>query len=172
MCDIFLRLQVRAFRKNQRGPDIQSWQRFLIGQGLLAGGADGVFGNLTDAATRAFQQREGLVVDGVAGAQTLGRAQALGFELLRRLRDADVTPALTLEAKRLLALHRHEPYGSEYPFDVEGCRYVARLEQHYHEPGGPLRPWGYHPGISLFILVVTLGPAELVYDDADADEPA
>ncbi len=83
------------------------------------------------------------------------------------MRDAEVTPALTAEAKHLLALHRAAPYGSEYPSEVEGSHYLARLEQHDHEPGGPLRPWGYHPGISLF-AAVTPGPVEPVLASAPA----
>lgn len=63
---------------------------------------------------------------------------------LRRLRDAEMIPALSMKAKRLLALHHTAPYGSESPFEVEGGRYLAHLEEHYHEPGGPMKPWGYH----------------------------
>ncbi|HEU4405865.1 MAG TPA: peptidoglycan-binding domain-containing protein [Polyangiaceae bacterium] len=156
---------MRAMRKGLRGPDVERWQGFLIEQGLLDGRADGVFGDRTDAASRAFQQREGLVVDGIVGAKTLACAQALGLETYRRVRNEEVTPELTDQAKRLLKHHWHEPYGSEYPFEVGGRRYVGRIEQHYHPPGGPLRPWGYHPGVSLFVAV-TLGPTEPVHDEA------
>ncbi len=158
---------MRVLKRGQRGPDVERWQRFLTHQALLTT-ADGIFDDATDAATRAFQAREGLAVDGCAGAKTLGRAQALGLETYRRVRDPEVTPALTAEAKRILAAHRHEPFGSEYPFEIEGCRYVGRIEQHYHEPGGPLKPWGYHPGVSL-LIAVSIGPDEPVHDDeADA----
>lgn len=151
---------MRLLKRTQRGPDVGRWQHFLIGQGLLDGAADGIFGDQTDAATRAFQGRECLEVDGIVGPNTLESARAFGFVTFRRMRDADVTPALTAEAKRLLALHHTEPYGSEYPFALDGRRYLARLEEHYHEPGGPLRPWGYHPGISLFVAAAP-----------DTDEP-
>jgi hypothetical protein len=50
----------------------------------------------------------------------------------------------------VLAAHWKEPLGSEFPFDDAGKQIIARLEQHYHEPGGPARPWGYHTGVSLF----------------------
>jgi hypothetical protein len=156
---------MRAMRKGQRGPDVERWQRFLIEQCLLEGAADGVFGDLTDAATRAFQERERLKVDGVAGAKTLACAQALGLETYRRVRNDEVTPELTGEAKSILKQHWHEPYGSEYPFEIGGRRFVGRIEQHYHPPGGPLRPWGYHPGVSLFVAVA-LGPSEPVHDEA------
>jgi peptidoglycan hydrolase-like protein with peptidoglycan-binding domain len=142
---------MRTLRTNQRGPDVKHWQQILRSQGLLSEAADGIFGNCTDAATRAFQERECLDVDGIVGPNTLESARAFGLVAFRRMRDAEVTPALAAEAKRLLALHHAAPYGSEYPFEVEGGRYLARLEEHYHEPGGPLKPWGYHPGISLFV---------------------
>jgi hypothetical protein len=144
---------MRMLRTNQRGPDVEHWQHFLKNEGLFWGAVDGIFGDATDAATRAFQRRECLDVDGIVGPNTLGRAHALGFATFRRMRDAEVTPALTVEAKRLLALHRTEPFGSAYPFELDGRRYLARLEEHYHEPDGPLKPWGYHPGISLFVAV-------------------
>ncbi|HEU4403949.1 MAG TPA: peptidoglycan-binding domain-containing protein [Polyangiaceae bacterium] len=158
---------MRVLRRSKRGPDVKRWQHFLIDQGLLDGAADGIFGVQTDASTRAFQERECLDVDGIVGPNTLGRAEGRGLVPFRRLRDAEVTPALAAEAKHLLALHHAAPYGSEYPVEVEGGRYLARLEEHYHEPGGALKPWGYHPGISLFAAVAQ-GPDEPVHDDGCA----
>ncbi len=47
------------------------WQAILWANGYLSlRGIDGVFGDRTDAATRAFQRRKGLVVDGSAGRRT------------------------------------------------------------------------------------------------------
>jgi len=65
---------MRVLRKGSRGRDVQRWQRFLIRRGLLRGRADGIFGPLTAAATIAFQRRNGLTADGIAGPATLGRA--------------------------------------------------------------------------------------------------
>lgn len=48
-------------------------------------------------------------------------------------------------------LPSREPYGTEVPFQIGGVRYVARIEEHYHPPGGPRKPWGYHGGVSLFL---------------------
>ena len=155
---------MRAMRKGQRGPDVARWQCFLAERGLLGGYADTIFDDATDAATRAFQQQEGLKVDGVAGVKTLARAQALGLETYRRVRENEVTAGLRDEAIGILKQHRHEPYGSEYPFELGGRRYIGAIEQHYHPPGGPLKPWGYHPGVSLFVAVA-LGPDEPVHDE-------
>jgi hypothetical protein len=42
------------------------------------------------------------------------------------------------------------PFGSVTPFESSnGKQYVAVKEWHYHEPGGPLKPWGWHPGVSI-----------------------
>ncbi len=154
-----------TLRKGRRGPDVERWQRFLTEQKLLDSPIDGVFGERTEAASRAFQKREGLVADGVVGALTFARAQAFGFEAVRRVRDGELTPELKAQAKRIIADHFRDPFGTEIPFESAGKRYFGRIEQHYHPPGGPLKPWGYHAGVSLFVAV-TLAGGEPVHDDA------
>ncbi|MBT9597957.1 MAG: M15 family metallopeptidase [Vitreoscilla sp.] len=62
------------------GPLVSQWQTFLRGQGLAVDDS-GLFDAATDAATRAFQKRHKLDVDGVVGNQSFGRAAMLGFEL-------------------------------------------------------------------------------------------
>ncbi|WP_348650234.1 peptidoglycan-binding domain-containing protein [Verrucosispora sp. WMMD573] len=51
-----------------------AWQLFLKNEGFYTGSVDCDFGPATRSATIAFQQRYGLTVDGIAGPQTLGRA--------------------------------------------------------------------------------------------------
>jgi hypothetical protein len=55
-----------ALRAGSRGPAVETLQRLLA---QLGGGisADGIFGAATEGAVRAFQTREGLTVDGIAG---------------------------------------------------------------------------------------------------------
>ena len=55
---------MRTIRKGCRGADVKTLQRALH---LIE---DGIFGNLTDEAVRAFQQANGLSVDGVVGEKT------------------------------------------------------------------------------------------------------
>jgi hypothetical protein len=69
----------------------------------------------------------------------------------RRLKQTEVTPELTQKAKDILREHGRDPYGTKVPFETGGTNYMAVIEQHYHEPGGPLKPWGYHHGVSLFV---------------------
>jgi hypothetical protein len=41
-------------------------------------------------------------------------------------------------------------YGTLSPFVAsDGNTYATWIEQHYHPPGGDLRPWGYHHGVTL-----------------------
>lgn len=45
-----------------------------------------------------------------------------------------------------------EPFGAWVPFvHSDGRQMGVLLERHYHEPGGPLRPWGPHKGASVFV---------------------
>jgi len=61
----------RLLRAGERGADVADLQRFLAAAGFDPGPADGVFGPLTDAALRSFQADRRLIVDGIAGPQTL-----------------------------------------------------------------------------------------------------
>jgi peptidoglycan hydrolase-like protein with peptidoglycan-binding domain len=58
------------------GDDVRTLQDALRNAGFDPGASDGDFGPMTDAALRAFQAANGLVVDGVAGPATCG---ALGI---------------------------------------------------------------------------------------------
>jgi hypothetical protein len=144
-------MTVVALSVGRRGPDVERWQRFLNDRNLRGGAPDGIFGSETDAATREFQRQNQLTVDGIVGQKTLLRAQELGFIACRRLRDDEVTDELRVEAIRIRDAHWQAPFGSEFPFAIDGTHYFGRIEQHYHPPGGPLKPWGYHHGVSLFI---------------------
>jgi hypothetical protein len=46
------------------------------------------------------------------------------------------------------------PYGTLSPFVAsDGKTYATWVEQHYHEPGGPMKPWGLHHGVTLLAKV-------------------
>jgi hypothetical protein len=41
-------------------------------------------------------------------------------------------------------------YGTLAPFTAsDGNTYATWIEQHYHEPGGAVRPWGLHHGVTV-----------------------
>lgn len=70
---------MKVLRLGSKGTLTRRWQLFLRGQGfpLLVNGS---FDQETDAASRAFQQKHKLTVDGIVGNQTFGQAMILGFE--------------------------------------------------------------------------------------------
>lgn len=68
-------IDLRYLRKGDKGEDVRAMQGALIARGCSCGkwGADGDFGNDTFAALRAFQNRNGLVMDGELGPLTAAR---------------------------------------------------------------------------------------------------
>lgn len=74
---------MRVLRLGDRGSEVKRWQFFLLGQGFDPGTVDGFFGKRTQEASRSFQQRHGLVVDGIVANRTVGQAMMLGFEVVK-----------------------------------------------------------------------------------------
>jgi peptidoglycan hydrolase-like protein with peptidoglycan-binding domain len=71
---------MKTLRRDLRGPEVERWQLFLLGQGFDVGAVDGEFGDKTFAATERFQRLQGLGIDGVVGPVTYGRAMQLGLD--------------------------------------------------------------------------------------------
>ena len=63
-------LQASTLRNGSRGDSVRTLQQALITLGFLSGKADGIFGNKTEQAVRAFQASRKLAVDGLAGKKT------------------------------------------------------------------------------------------------------
>ena len=70
---------------------------------------------------------------------------------LRHIRADEATPEVAQRAREILDANQNAPYGTEVPFEVDGRSYVGRIEEHYHEPGGPRRPWGRHRGVTVYL---------------------
>ncbi|WP_327402160.1 peptidoglycan-binding protein [Streptomyces sp. NBC_01288] len=64
------RTQQENLAEGDTGPDVAEAQCLLRRAGISPGGIDGIFGPLTEHAVKAFQQRSGLVVDGMVGPHT------------------------------------------------------------------------------------------------------
>lgn len=62
-----------ALSLGSRGSGVAEVQGYLVALGLLSGRPDGVYGQATREAVRAFQAKEGLAADGVVGPATLSR---------------------------------------------------------------------------------------------------
>ena len=74
--DVFVSPKLRQLKKGVKdGGDVKAVQTLLIVGGYSCGtqGADGSFGNSTDAAVRKYQSDHGLTADGVVGVVTWGR---------------------------------------------------------------------------------------------------
>ena len=63
-------------QKGDKSDAVRAMQEKLIALGYLTGKADGIFGNDTQAAVKAFQKDQGITSDGIAGASTLAALSA------------------------------------------------------------------------------------------------
>jgi hypothetical protein len=72
----------------------------------------------------------------------------------RRVTNTEVAsvPDLVTSAKALRGAPGFTTmtYGTLSPFVAsDGNTYATWVEQHYHEPGGSVKPWGLHHGVTL-----------------------
>ena len=72
----------------------------------------------------------------------------------RRATDAEVAalPELSVAANALMSTpgFTSMQYGTLTPFVAsDGNAYATWIEQHYHPPGGALKPWGLHHGVTV-----------------------
>jgi hypothetical protein len=89
---------------------IRQIQDKLTTLGLYAGALDGVYGRKTREAVIEFQKQEGLIVDGIAGPQTLG-----ALELWNNEANKTTVPALTLtEAEKLYMMQVVSQFEGNY----------------------------------------------------------
>lgn len=63
-----------TIRRGSRGDTVKLWQRLLTSNGFEGIADDGIFGPLTESATKRYQAKNGLTVDGIVGPQTWGHA--------------------------------------------------------------------------------------------------
>ena len=84
------------------------------------------------------------------GAPKVAVAGLAADEARKPLTAEETTPAIEKRAQEILDSNAAAPLGTEVPFEMDGHAYVARIEEHYHEPGGPRRPWGSHRGVTVY----------------------
>jgi len=106
--DRFLYLRVPPFR----GDDVRELQEYLNRLGFNAGREDGIFGQETDRALRAFQHDMGLPVDGIAGSSTIS--------CLLRLRHALKETSVAEVHESLLDSSRKGPRGRSVVLGATG----------------------------------------------------
>ncbi len=72
-------LRLSILKNGLSGVAVRSWQRFLQEEEYLVGTVDGSFGSLTEQATRTYQQRNGLPINGVVDNTTYTKALVDGY---------------------------------------------------------------------------------------------
>ncbi|MGA9379171.1 MAG: peptidoglycan-binding domain-containing protein [Phormidium sp.] len=72
-------LKLQTITKGSTGPYVIAWQQFLQFKNFTVGAADGAFGNVTDIATRNYQERNSLPVNGVVDTTTYRKALEQGY---------------------------------------------------------------------------------------------
>lgn len=91
-----------------RGDEVRTIQQKLKSWGYYSGSVDGIFGSQTQAAVKAFQKKNGLTVDGIAGPATLA---AMGIQSSASGSSASISQSdLNLLARMISAEARGEPY--------------------------------------------------------------
>ncbi|HTL90649.1 MAG TPA: peptidoglycan-binding protein [Leptolyngbya sp.] len=85
-------LKLPTIRLGSTGTAVGAWQRFLQDQNYPIGAVDNGFGNVTNQVTKDYQQKNGLVADGVVGNGTYTKALSQGFIY----RVANLTPMMLL----------------------------------------------------------------------------
>ncbi|CAB4196571.1 hypothetical protein UFOVP1290_91 [uncultured Caudovirales phage] len=61
--------------------------------------------------------------------------------------EGNIPTGVVTMAKSLLS----GQYGTETPFQVDGVKYKARVERHYHPPGFVGGPNGWHKGVTVYV---------------------
>ena len=65
---------------------------------------------------------------------------------------AETTPEIIAKATELLWANDSAKIGTEFPFVMNGKRYVARMEMHDNPNGDPDRPQGEHKGMTVYVI--------------------
>ena len=112
--------RIALLKRGKKTGRIKLWQRILRACGHTQVKADGVFGPITERATRDWQHQRGLTADGVVGPRTWARA--LLSDADGRLRRGDTGPHVEL-LQLIVGAARDGVYG---PGTQEAVRRVQR----------------------------------------------
>ena len=155
----------RSLRSGDRGPAVSQLQALLAALGHYDGAIDGVFGRLTTAAVRSFQDARGLFTDGIVGSRTRselmalrsaaenGRILASDGRLLRRGTSGDQVKAL----QQLLGMLGFNPGPIDGAFGSRTDSAVAAFQR-----ASSLHPDGIVGTESRAALAAALGLGSLV----------
>lgn len=96
-------------KRGSTGNEVISIQKKLKTWGYYTGSIDGIYGSRTEKAVKLFQQRNGLVVDGIAGPVTL-RAMGILTSASAGTSSTNTSANLELLARVIYGEARGEPY--------------------------------------------------------------
>ena len=100
--------QAATYQRGSTGSTVKQIQSKLKSWGYYSGSVDGIYGNATEKAVRAFQKKNGRTVDGKAGPQTL-KAMGISAGSAASSGSGDVA----LLARLISAEARGEPYNGQ-----------------------------------------------------------
>jgi peptidoglycan hydrolase-like protein with peptidoglycan-binding domain len=127
-----------ALREGSKGERVSAWQSFLLGRGFDVGPIDGSFDEHTRDATKEFQAKYDLNVDGVAGGETLMRAAKLGFPLVEtpasdntssNFPPRPIFPPLTTNEQRKAVFGAYDYVSAPEPGNPEAIRIIGSWER-------------------------------------------
>ena len=98
--------EAASYKRGSTGSVVKEIQQKLLNWGYYDGAVDGVYGSRTEAAVTWFQRKNGLTVDGKAGAQTLA---AMGIQT-RGAVESSTSGDVALLARLISAEARGESY--------------------------------------------------------------
>ena len=150
-------VEAASYKKGSNGAVVTQIQTKLKSWGYYTGSVDGVYGSGTERAVRAFQQKNGLTVDGKAGDQTLA---AMGLSAVSGGNSGNSggsggasSSQVDLLARLISAEARGEPYSGQvavgavvlnrikHPWTVQSAGRGERLSCRARcaQRGGPVR---------------------------------
>ena len=109
-------VEAASYKKGSSGAVVTQIQTKLKSWGYYTGTVDGIYGSGTERAVRAFQQKNGLTVDGKAGDQTLaamGLSAGGGNSSNSGGSGGASSSQVDLLARLILAEARGEPYSGQ-----------------------------------------------------------
>ncbi|MGI5839101.1 MAG: peptidoglycan-binding protein [bacterium] len=95
-------------QQGMRGPLVAELQRDLARLGYDVGPSDGIFGPKTKSGVLAFQADHGLVVDGIAGPQTLGAINTQNPNTATKATVAAVPTSLSVDEAKMVEMVNRE----------------------------------------------------------------
>lgn len=117
-------------KNGSKGYDVEQWQKYLTDQGYFTGEIDGIFGPVTEDATKRYQTDHGIYADGIFGTTT---SAAAGFKNYNQAVDKPNAPTLWdkttkgEEAKTAYGLAKDAVKGSD-PFVFSENEWLDKLK--------------------------------------------